>query len=178
MNRLRLDFLGRRRAKDKHTFAVMSSIVIMWGMMNLAIFAAFNYKWSQRIELSVADYCALGLINLSVLVFVMYATASTRATIREKYLIREHRCYDLEDCCCGTFCMPCTICQMARHTVDFKLYEAACCSETGLEEGSDIPHTGSEQSGTNYFCADDRSATGYFCKDKSRNFFCEDNTMV
>ena len=156
MTRLRLDICGRRQPKDKNPFAVMSSIIIMWGMMNLAIFAAFNYKWSQRIELSVADYCALGLINLSVLVFAMYATASTRATIREKFLIREHRCFDLEDCCCGTFCMPCTICQMSRHTVDFKLYEAACCTETGLEEGSDIPNTGSDLSGTNYFCANER----------------------
>jgi Cys-rich protein (TIGR01571 family) len=165
MTRVKLDFIGRRQAKDKHPFAVMSSIVIMWGMMNLAIFAAFNYKWSQRIELSVADFCALGLINLSVLVFGMYATASTRASLREKFMIREHRCYDLEDCCCGTFCMPCTICQMSRHTVDFKLYEAACCTETGLEEGSDIPGTGSDLSGTKYFCADKGS-------------FCMDSTMV
>jgi Cys-rich protein (TIGR01571 family) len=175
---MKLDFLGRRQAKDKHTFAVMSSIVIMWGMMNLAIFAAFNYKWSQRIELSVADYCALGLINLSVMVFAMFATASTRATLREKLLIREHRCYDLEDCCCGTFCMPCTICQMSRHTVDFKSYEAACCSETGLEEGSDIPLTGSEVSGTNYFCANDSSGQTHFCANKDTKYFCADNSVV
>lgn len=166
MTRLRFDFLGRRQRTDKSTFAVMQSVIIMWLTLNLAIFGAFNYKWSQRIELSVADYCALVLVNLTYLVYAIVAAASTRSALREKYIIREHRFYDLEDCCCATFCLPCTICQMARHTANYAKYEAACCSETGLEDENELPHTGSEHSGSNYFCANKtRSGRSYFCAD-------------
>lgn len=165
MTRLKYDFLGRPRTEDHSSFAVMSSIVIMWITLNAAIFAAYNFKWSQRMELSVADIIALVFVNVAMWAFAIYATASTRSSIREKYMIREHRFYDLEDFCCATFAMPCTISQMARHTADYTKYEAACCTETGLEEGADLPKTGSNVSATNYFCAD--SPTGeYWCADE------------
>jgi Cys-rich protein (TIGR01571 family) len=137
----------------------------MWLTLNVAIFVAYNFKWSQRIELSIADICALAFVNVAMLMYAIYATSSTRASIREKYMIREHRCYDLEDCICATFCMPCTICQMARHTADYTKYEAACCTETGLDEGAALPNTGSNVSDTNYFCTEAQEGE-YWCADE------------
>ena len=116
-------------------------------------------------ELSVADICAVVLVNVAMVAFAIYSTAATRAAIREKYMIREQRCYDLEDFVCATFCMPFTICQMARHTADYTKHEAKCCTETGLEEGADLPNTGSNVSKSNYFCADNEGEK-YWCADE------------
>ena len=160
MNRMKFDYLGRAHATGKPTYAVMWSIIIMWLMLNTLIFGAFNLKWSQRLELSPADVIAVVLVNGLMLVFAIYATSSTRASLREKYMIREHRFYGVEDCCCATFCMPCTICQMARHTTDYSKYEAVCCSETGLDEDIDVTKIAATDSETNYFCADQ-------CSDRS-----------
>lgn len=164
MTRLKYDFLGRPRSKDASPFPVMSSIIVMWITLNIAIFVAYNFKWSQGFELSVADICASALVNVAMLAFAIYATSATRGSIREKYMIREHRCYDVEDCCCATFCMPCTICQMARHTTDYTRYEASCCTETGLEPGADLPNTGSNLSKSNYFCAENEDGA-HWCSD-------------
>jgi len=164
MTRLKYDFLGRPRSKDASPFAVMTSIVIMWGTLNIAIFAAYNFKWSQGMELSIADMCALVFVNVAMWAFSIYATTATRASIREKYMIQEHRCYDLEDFFCATFVMPCTICQMARHTADYTRHEAVCCTETGLEDGAPLPNTGSNVSDSNYFCAEAQHSE-YWCAD-------------
>jgi Cys-rich protein (TIGR01571 family) len=165
MTRLKYDFLGRPRSKDASPFAVMSSVIVMWITLNAAIIGAYSFKWSLHLELSVADVCALVFVNVAMWVFSVYATSATRASIREKYMIREHRFYDLEDFCCATFAMPFTICQMARHTADYTRHQAACCTETGLEEGADLPNTGSNVSGSNYFCGDAPPTTEYWRAD-------------
>lgn len=135
MSRVSFDFLGRPLAKgDSSTFGVMGSIVTMWVLVNLFVIGAYNYKWSQHLTLSTADIAALGFVNVVMLVYAIYAVAATRSSIREKFMIREQRCYDLEDCCCATFCMPCTVCQMARHTADYNRQEAVCFSSTGLPD--------------------------------------------
>lgn len=92
-------------------------------------------KWSQALELSMADWTACFVVNGSYLAFAIFATQSTRSTLREKFLIREERCYDLEDLGCAAACLPCTVAQMARHTANFDDYEAVLCSETGLPDG-------------------------------------------
>ena len=98
------------------------------------VFGAFNYKWSRGIELSKADWASIGVVNITMILFTICVTASTRGSIREKFLIRENRFFDVEDCCCATFCMPCAICQMARHTASFNDYDAVCCNDTGLPD--------------------------------------------
>jgi hypothetical protein len=37
-----------------------------------------------------------------------------------------------DDCCCSLFCMQCSICQLSRHTADYKTYPAGCCTDNGL----------------------------------------------
>jgi Cys-rich protein (TIGR01571 family) len=136
MTRVGLDFMGNpagaaRKKGGVTPWGVMGVVVIFWTTINLAVFGAFNYKWSRGMELSAADWTSLAVVNTAGVLFTIYAVASTRASVREKYLIRESRFLDLEDCCCATFCMPCTICQMSRHTASYNDHEGICCNARG-----------------------------------------------
>lgn len=52
-----------------------------------------------------------------------------RRFVRQKYAIPA---YEAEDCCCSCWC-PCLVsAQMLRHTTDYDVYPAYCCTETGL----------------------------------------------
>jgi Cys-rich protein (TIGR01571 family) len=136
MTRVGLDFMGNpvgaaTKKGGITPWGVMGLVVLFWTIMNLAVFGAFNYKWSRGMELSLADWASLAVVNAAGILFTIYAVASTRASVREKYLIRESRFLDLEDCCCATFCMPCTICQMSRHTASYNDHVGICCSARG-----------------------------------------------
>ena len=135
--RVNLDFLGRPKFGDlPYTNRFMITLVIAsWAGMNTALFAASNFKWSRGLELSVADGCAFALVNVAMFGFIVFVTQSTRSSVREKFMIREKCCYDLEDVCCAALCLPCTVGQMQRHTANYDDYEAVCCSKTGLPNG-------------------------------------------
>jgi Cys-rich protein (TIGR01571 family) len=135
--RVNLDFLGRPKFSElpySNRF-MMLTVIVFWIFTNVALFVACNLKWSRGLELSVADGCAFALVNVMMLGFVVFVTQSTRSSVREKFMIRERRCYDLEDVCCATLCLPCTVGQMSRHTANYDDYEAVCCSKTGLPNG-------------------------------------------
>jgi hypothetical protein len=83
----------------------------------------------------VADGCAFALVNVMMFGFVGFVTQSTWSSVREKFMIRERRCYDVEGVCCATFCLHCTVDQMSQHTANSDDYEAVCCSKTGLPNG-------------------------------------------
>lgn len=135
MMRVGFDFLGRPSPDNSINGPnTLFSILCFWVFVNLALFSAYNFKWSQGMELSVADIGALVFVNVSYVLFVVYLASATRGSLREKYYIRESRFHDLEDCCCATFCLPCTVCQMARHTADYEDYEGVCCNDTGLPD--------------------------------------------
>jgi Cys-rich protein (TIGR01571 family) len=135
--RVNLDFLGRPKFSDlpySNRF-MMLTVVGFWLFTNVGLFAACNLKWSHGLELSVADICAFVLVNVAMFGFVVFVTQSTRSSVREKFMIRERQCYDLEDVCCATLCLPCIVGQMSRHTANYDDYEAVCCSKTGLPNG-------------------------------------------
>ena len=140
-HRVHLDFLGRSRppgdeTKTRYTNRAMALTVTgFWAFTNIALFAGYNYKWYSGLELSAGDLSAFALINFAMFGFTVFVTQSTRYSIREKFMIREERCYDLEDLMCATFCLPCTVCQIARHTANYDSYEAVCCSKSGLPDG-------------------------------------------
>ena len=130
------DFLGRPAVLGKTnevSWKMMVTMTIFWVLVNVGIFGAFNYKWHRGLELSTADITALFLFNVFMIGLSMIITAAARGSIREKFLIRENRLYDVEDCFCAMFCMPCTICQIGRHTAVFEQQEPACCTSTGLK---------------------------------------------
>lgn len=135
--RVHLDFLGRPKFGElpyTNRF-VMLLVIASWVGMNVSLFAACNLKWSRGLELSVADECAFVLVNVAMFGFVVFVTQSTRSSVREKFMIRERCCYDLEDVCCAALCLPCTVGQMQRHTANYDDYEAVCCSKSGLPNG-------------------------------------------
>lgn len=144
--RVGFDFLGRplqdpRSKKEGGTpqhwtnRAVMLTVILSWISMNFALYACYNWKWSRGLDLSMADMAALGVVNAAMYFFAVFATQSTRSSLREKFMIREQCCHDLEDVCLSSFCLPCTVGQMARHTANYDDYEAVCCSKTGLPDG-------------------------------------------
>ena len=135
--RANLDFLGRPNlfygaAPNR---AMMVTIIMFWIVINAMLCLGYYIKWSQAMELTIADWTALAVINGAYLCFIVFVTQSTRSSLRDKYLIREHLCSDLEDLCCATCCLPCSISQMSRHTGNYDEYEAVCCSRTGLPDG-------------------------------------------
>jgi len=136
-HRLDLDFLGRPRTMESALSArtMMLIVIVFWVGINAGLFFGYNVKWSQGIELSPADWASFALINGAYIGFIVFVTQSTRSSLREKFLIREERCYDLEDLCCASLCLPCTVSQMSRHTANYDDYEAVCCSKTGLPDG-------------------------------------------
>jgi Cys-rich protein (TIGR01571 family) len=77
-----------------------------------------------------------GTIQIAFLIFILIVTMRARGFIRRKYNIPEQSCPGCEDCCCSFWCNSCTICQMLRHTADYRLYKAGCCEETGLANGA------------------------------------------
>lgn len=135
--RIGLDFLGRQiGTSSKFTNRFMMLFVIgNWALINLFLIFGYQFKWSRGLDLSMADIMACVLVNVSMLGFVVFVTQSTRNSIREKFMIREQRCYDLEDIVCASLCLPCTVGQMTRHTANYDDYEAVCCSKTGLPDG-------------------------------------------
>jgi Cys-rich protein (TIGR01571 family) len=70
-----------------------------------------------------------GLIIFSLALLCFFVTMRLRTYVREWFNIPGSRC---EDCCCSFWCMQCTICQLARHTADFKTHLAGCCTDNGL----------------------------------------------
>jgi Cys-rich protein (TIGR01571 family) len=135
--RANLDFLGRPNlfygaAPNR---AMMVTIILFWIVINAMLLLGYNIKWSQNMDLTIADWTSLAVINGAYLCFIVFVTQSTRSSLRDKYLIREQACNDLEDLCCATCCLPCSISQMSRHTGNYDEYEAVCCSRTGLPDG-------------------------------------------
>ena len=109
----------------------LNALIIAWGITE---YVQYN-EYIPRPPL----WISLLVINLSYTFFFWYATCSTRHTLRARYMIPERRCRKCEDMCCATFCNPCTIAQMNRHTGDFSTFRALCCSATGMPKHVNVP---------------------------------------
>mmetsp|Transcript_32051 Transcript_32051/g.48739 ORF Transcript_32051/g.48739 Transcript_32051/m.48739 type:complete len:799 (-) Transcript_32051:314-2710(-) len=116
MTRLSVDALGRPLNKRVNAWGHMIGVTLFWVAGNVFIFSGHHYKMMKTLAISVPDYIAMTFLNVCMLAYAIYAVAATRQVVREKYHIREHRCYDLEDVTMATVCLPCTVGQMARHT--------------------------------------------------------------
>lgn len=133
MGRTRLDWLGNRTdvVTAKASFATMSAITIFWFTMNVVAVGSIYAKGA----IFVNDFIALGLINAVTFGFFVYAVTKTRSKIRDKYAISGH---GYEDLAYATFCGPCTVCQIGRHTADFDTYLGAFGTKTGLPENVEL----------------------------------------
>jgi Cys-rich protein (TIGR01571 family) len=134
------DFMGRPaknlpRQGIWSTWGMVITILCFWVFLNIVVLLGLFVKLSTNVGVEPGDVAALVVVNVAMLAYVVYAAAATRGSIREKYLIREYKFIDLEDCLCATFCLPCTICQMGRHTASFGDHEGVCWNDTGLPDG-------------------------------------------
>ena len=137
--RIQLDFLGRPRhpESDQHfsNRNMMSIIIGFWALLNALILTGFGFKSFYNVDLSIADYSALAVVNGAMVAFTIFVAQSTRYSLREKFMIREEHCYDLEDLVYSICCLPCVVSQMMRHTANYSDHHALCCSHTGLPDG-------------------------------------------
>lgn len=134
MTRTGLDWQGNPANKlvSSLSCANMTVLLTFWLAMNASAFFMLRVAWERGRFLGPEYYAVLVLFNVLVLVYLISLTKKVRESIRNKYQIPEENCAGLEDCLCATFCMPCAICQMGRHTADFDTYRATCCTKTGL----------------------------------------------
>lgn len=134
MTRTGLDWRGRPSNRLVTSFSCMNMTVLLmfWIAMNVSASFMMRFAWETGHDIGVDYYGPILLIDIVVLIYMVCLTATVRGSIRNKYQIPEVTCVGAQDCLCATFCMPCTICQMGRHTADYDTYRASCCSRTGL----------------------------------------------
>lgn len=151
LSRMKLDWSGsplNGRTALMSAFQVMLLTFIVYNTVDMTIYyITYPYVAAAEYDEATGMYTlpenvpswALHLdtvresLTLLYSIFILIIMMRTRAHIRQKYQIPEQSCQGCEDCCCSFWCSACTVCQMARHTADYKTYKASCCSETGLE---------------------------------------------
>ncbi len=147
MTRTGLDWRGRPANKLVSSFSCMNMTVLLmfWLAMNVSACFMIRVAWEQGRILGPEYYVPIILFDIFVLVYMVCLTKLVRSSIRNKYQISDETCGRLQDCMCATFCMPCTICQMGRHTADFDTYRASCCSSTGLPKRVELASVTSDE---------------------------------
>lgn len=133
MGRVQLTSTGDRLVTLKSR-THMSSYVFVMILLALANFCYFGYFLIAEPESDAILIATLPIagLDLGVLIYFLYMVTTTRRLVRREFDIPELRCHGYEDCCISTFCTPCAIAQMGRHTADYETYAAYCCTDTGL----------------------------------------------
>lgn len=118
MTRTGLDWQGEPSNKIVSGLSCvnMSVMLTFWLAMNSAFAFMFRVRWERGMDLGIEFIAVLVAFNLMSWGYMVKITRDVRESIRDKYEISEERCVGCEDCMCATFCTPCTICQMGRHT--------------------------------------------------------------
>lgn len=133
MTRTGLDWQGEPSNKLVSGLSCVNMTVLLTFYLSMNASAAFMIRVAWERGMLVGQYYLTTILfNFFFLVYMINLTRKVRASVRNKYQIPEEKCEGLEDCMCATFCMPCAICQMGRHTADFDTYRATCCTKTGL----------------------------------------------
>lgn len=145
MTRLDLNWVASPRPADTSNtmsaFAFMVILVIVYAVGDMILALAAGPIDVQALETgeepsptTAALQSVRQMWEFVFGVFVLVVVCRTRQYVRGRYSIPP-TCGDdtTEDCCCACCCGPCTVCQMARHTADYRQYhKGACCTPTGL----------------------------------------------
>ena len=134
MTRMKLSMTGMPSNQRSASWSPFRVILI-----SVIIVAGIQYSVAQRVNSSMDNDVVQRLGHATLFVFGVYLLVllvRTRYHIRETYEIPEQCCIGCEDCCCVYWCGVCTVSQMARHTADYRTYQAYYCTETGLGEGA------------------------------------------
>ena len=146
MTRMGLDFLGRpSNDVPRHGFwstrGMINLVLGFWAGLNVVVLIGIGVKASAGVAVSGPDVAALILVNISLVVYVVLAAATTRRSIRDQYLIPAERFGALADVILSTFCLPVTLAQMGRHTASYDNHVAVFCNDTGLAVDDTIDHS-------------------------------------
>jgi Cys-rich protein (TIGR01571 family) len=143
MGRSSLDYIGHEGSGFLPRESCMALAVITYSVwfidLMLIGWGVSEYFMYNEYIPRVAIWIPFAVLNAFYITFIWYAICSTRNTLRSRYMIPERRCYKCEDICCATFCAPCSIAQMNRHTGDFNTFRALCCSATGMPRHVAVP---------------------------------------
>jgi hypothetical protein len=76
--------------------------------------------------------------NYALALYSLWIMVRTRYIMRQTYMIPTCCPGCVDDCCTIYACHCCALAQMARHTADYNIYPATCCTETGFP-AHDVP---------------------------------------
>merc|ERR1711897_37377 len=85
-------------------------IVLAWFIsMNCIILACLYWRYTTDSTLRLPDISGLLFVNVAYLVFLLYVVVSVRRNLKRETMIYGEK----GTCFYSTFCLPCTIYQMA-----------------------------------------------------------------
>jgi hypothetical protein len=145
MTRMGFDFKGcPANVPEKgiySTWGTMIAIMSMWAVMNGVVLHQLSVKVSSGAVLSFFDCTAFVVVNAALIAYNVYATANTRANIREYSGIDEkpiaignRKFATGQDYLLAAFAMPLAIAQIGRHTASYDNYQASFCTHHGLSK--------------------------------------------
>jgi len=145
MTRMDLTWIGDYRGSDRRVpsmtangirtrifFSTFKCVMTIYIVYLVGLYIKGKLFQEMMLELPIPLFLPMSWWDFLFWVYCFVAVMKTRSYIRRKYSIPESECHGCEDCCCAFFCLPLTICQMARHTADYETYRAVPCNESGL----------------------------------------------
>ena len=146
MTRNRLTWTGGPGplVETRMTFTSMWIILSSYIVLNIVFISLPMTKESPFVDSETGDldWMAAGpvvALNVGFVLYIILAVCRTRSSIKKKFMITDGSCGDLEDLCYAVICQPCAICQLGRHTADYSMFRATCCSNTGLPAKVECP---------------------------------------
>jgi Cys-rich protein (TIGR01571 family) len=152
MTRLNLNALGkpaRTRLRGLTSpFYILGLVVVTASFVVIPYYISLLENISLMENPSQQPSLAFMLILYPAVIYMLVLHTRTRNLLRRKYKIgTSYGC--IGDCCCAYWCGCCSMCQMARHTADYRHHhKARCCSETGLDDDVEplVPYVTSSSS--------------------------------
>jgi Cys-rich protein (TIGR01571 family) len=147
LTRMRLDMLGD--PAPEHVYKSTFKKVVLLVIAYYAYFFIFGCPSAGVVgeseddglvhEVDILD-CppwqrSLGhVVSMVFGLYTLVVMIKVRAAVRDHFGIPSQTCFGefMEDCCCVFWCGCCTVSQLARQTADYDVYNAKCCSPTGL----------------------------------------------
>lgn len=157
MHRLRLDWCANPTSASQgrktfwiilyfYAFVLALNVMVALVLGHVSRLVAHNtsYYNSNTGELVLSPFLVILLqgaqmCNYALALYSLLVMIRTRHYIRQTYLIPPSTLCSccpscVDDCCTIYFCNCCALSQMARHTADYEIYPAKCCTETGLPD--------------------------------------------
>jgi Cys-rich protein (TIGR01571 family) len=128
MTRMRLNCLGQfgPPQNTQNAFYLVLSAGVLYGIVStiLAVAQLPYPAGEEPILLSLANFVG----SAAFITFLVVTLCQTRKNVRKQYGIPGRTC---EDLFCSLCCTCCTVAQIARHTGNYEIHPAVCCTETG-----------------------------------------------